>query len=205
MRIKKTTELSDDLHAKRNAIINSVLPDCCRVLEIGPNASPNQYDRKNCEIVTIDVCRLPKPDVIGTAEIMPFRDSSFDFIIATEVIEHVRHPKLMLDELKRLLKSSAKLLISTPNVAHLTNRIGMMFAGDFYDDRTLHHGTDVGHIHFFTRVYFHRVIREHGFYIVKEWDNFIPVTPAHYIECTTLEKILKNLTKQSVVLCTVKK
>lgn len=205
MRIKKTSELSDDLHKQRTEIINKILPRGGCVLEIGPNVTLLQYDRKECDIISLDVNRHVRPTVVANTEVLPFRDFTFDFIIATEVIEHVRRPKLMLDEIKRVIKTKGQILISTPNVAHLTNRLGMLLMGDFYDDRNIHDSTDVGHIHFFTRRYFLHVLDDLGYKRIKVWDHFIPVSPSHYIDGKLVSTLFSNLTKQTVVLCQVSK
>lgn len=51
----------------------------------------------------------------GVAEHMPFADTSFDFINVGEVIEHVRDPKMVLQEIYRVLKPGGKVYISVHN------------------------------------------------------------------------------------------
>jgi len=48
----------------------------------------------------------------GTAERLPFADGEFDFAAATEVLEHVPDPELVLGEMARV--SSRHLLVSVP-------------------------------------------------------------------------------------------
>jgi ubiquinone/menaquinone biosynthesis C-methylase UbiE len=48
-------------------------------------------------------------------ETLPFADSSFDLIVAFEVIEHIERWRDMLREAKRVLKPSGLFLVSTPN------------------------------------------------------------------------------------------
>ncbi|TFG24464.1 MAG: class I SAM-dependent methyltransferase [Promethearchaeota archaeon] len=43
-----------------------------------------------------------------------FQDEFFDLIVAFDVLEHVKSPKLALDEIKRILKNDGILLISVP-------------------------------------------------------------------------------------------
>ena len=40
---------------------------------------------------------------------------SFDYVICFQVIEHIKNDRLMIQEIKRVLKSEGKLIISTPN------------------------------------------------------------------------------------------
>ena len=45
---------------------------------------------------------------------IPFPDSSFDHIICTEVLEHAREPKDLVDEIYRVLKPGASATITVP-------------------------------------------------------------------------------------------
>jgi ubiquinone/menaquinone biosynthesis C-methylase UbiE len=51
-------------------------------------------------------------------EPLPFEDDSFDFILLSEVIEHMEvDPMSMLSEINRVLKTGGTLLVTTPNCA----------------------------------------------------------------------------------------
>lgn len=56
---------------------------------------------------------------------LPFADSSFDLVWASEVIEHVADTARWLSELRRTLKPGGELLITTP--AH--GRLRLLFGG----------------------------------------------------------------------------
>jgi SAM-dependent methyltransferase len=45
---------------------------------------------------------------------LPFRDSSFDIILMSEVLEHLHHPSDCLKEISRILKPEGTLLITVP-------------------------------------------------------------------------------------------
>jgi len=49
------------------------------------------------------------------AQLMPFRDESFDVIIALSVIEHLKRYKDFIEECKRVLKKNGLFICSTPN------------------------------------------------------------------------------------------
>jgi SAM-dependent methyltransferase len=53
-------------------------------------------------------------------EALPFRDASFDLVVAFEVIEHLAHWQQLLTEAKRVLRPAGVLLVSTPNKAWYT-------------------------------------------------------------------------------------
>ncbi len=46
---------------------------------------------------------------------LPFPDSSFDGVILFQVIEHLKHADAYLKEIRRVLKPSGRLLLTTPN------------------------------------------------------------------------------------------
>lgn len=45
---------------------------------------------------------------------IPFKESTFDYIIMNEVIEHFKKPKLVLQNCYKILKKGGKIVISTP-------------------------------------------------------------------------------------------
>ena len=61
--------------------------------------------------------RYPSPNhvgVVGDSYHLPFRDNSFDAIIAAEIIEHLHDPKAFATELMRVVKPGGAVIISTP-------------------------------------------------------------------------------------------
>lgn len=53
---------------------------------------------------------------VGNIEKMPYKNEFFDFIICSEVIEHVRKPKMVASEFYRILKKGGMVLVTTPNI-----------------------------------------------------------------------------------------
>lgn len=58
-------------------------------------------------------------------EPLPFRDEMFDCVLFTEVLEHLSNSKVehALSEIRRVLKKRGVLILSTPNLVSLENRI----------------------------------------------------------------------------------
>lgn len=65
----------------------------------------------------------------GVKEI-PIKSNKFDYVILTEVIEHVIFPQILISEISRILKPGGKLIISTPNIHMFGNRIAMLIGQD---------------------------------------------------------------------------
>ncbi|MFA5797277.1 MAG: class I SAM-dependent methyltransferase [Candidatus Woesearchaeota archaeon] len=63
---------------------------------------------------------------------LPFKNKSFDVIMLVEVIEHVRSPAQLLDEIHRILKKGGRLIISTPNVENWQSRIHFALQTRFF-------------------------------------------------------------------------
>jgi ubiquinone/menaquinone biosynthesis C-methylase UbiE len=53
--------------------------------------------------------------VQSDAENLPFKNSSFDKIVSTEVIEHILHPIVLLEEIERVSRNDTVVVITIPN------------------------------------------------------------------------------------------
>lgn len=53
--------------------------------------------------------------VVGGISQLPFKDNSFDIVIATEVIEHTLNPKKSVEELCRVAKPNGLVIVTVPN------------------------------------------------------------------------------------------
>lgn len=61
---------------------------------------------------------------------LPFRDAVFDVIIFAETIEHLARPNHALSEIHRVLKPGGIIIITTPNLTSLPNRIKFCLGKD---------------------------------------------------------------------------
>jgi 2-polyprenyl-3-methyl-5-hydroxy-6-metoxy-1,4-benzoquinol methylase len=81
------------------------------------------FERTGVELVVWDLAKVP----------YPFAGETFDVVLLTEVLEHLRdYPLLALKEARRILKPGGYLLLTTPNAASLQNRARLMLG------RTVH-------------------------------------------------------------------
>lgn len=60
---------------------------------------------------------------------LPYPDAMFDTIICVEVLEHLFDPSFTLSEMKRMLKPTGQIILSVPNIVHLSNRVRVLLGG----------------------------------------------------------------------------
>lgn len=69
----------------------------------------------------VSVCNIEE-------EKLPYASNFFDLVIFSEILEHLPHsPVFPFKEIFRVTKNGGRLLISTPNVARLINRVKLFF------------------------------------------------------------------------------
>jgi len=70
--------------------------------------------------------RLAVADLLSPP--IPFPDCSFDVVLYSEVIEHLQgNPRVPMAEIFRVLRPGGRVLLTTPNLARLTNRLRLLF------------------------------------------------------------------------------
>lgn len=66
------------------------------------------------KVFNVDFSNFQNVDIVANVLQLPFKDNYFDFVIMTEVIEHVENPNLLVEELSRVMKSSGYLVFTSP-------------------------------------------------------------------------------------------
>jgi methionine biosynthesis protein MetW len=104
-------------------------------------------------------------------EPLPFADASFDTVVASEILEHVFSPDLVLREAWRVLKPGGRVVLTVPNLHALRNRLDLLLGKHtpfiefrLYDDpndQLAHVG--VQHIRHYTYPGMAGVLRRIGF------------------------------------------
>jgi SAM-dependent methyltransferase len=88
----------------------------------------------------------------------------YDLVLAADVLEHVRRPDRLLDDIRGRLAPNGSVITSVPNFGHWYPRLRVA-AGVFdYDRRGV---LDAGHLRFFTRRSFERLVQRTGFEVLR--------------------------------------
>jgi predicted TPR repeat methyltransferase len=96
----------------------------------------------------------------------------FDVILTADVLEHLREPRRLLEQLGPVLADGSVLIASVPNFGHWYARIRTALGLFDYDQRGV---LDRGHVRFFTRRSFRRLLRDTGFSITRLETTGLPV------------------------------
>jgi SAM-dependent methyltransferase len=67
--------------------------------------------------------------IADACERLPFREASFDAVVCMEGIEHFEDQTGFLRECARVLRPGGRLVLTTPNVLHLSSRISGFWTG----------------------------------------------------------------------------
>lgn len=124
-----------DYHQHRYArALEQHVFDGCRWLDVGAGtslhggweaAAPELLAASCSQVVGCDLARdhLARNSeldeaVVADASGLPFASESFDLVTANMVVEHLRRPRAVLTEIRRLLTSDGIFLLVTPNRLH---------------------------------------------------------------------------------------
>lgn len=112
------------------------------VLVVGAGVDPYRRLLPDAErYVALDLKPVPSDASIGgDGHALPSRSSAFDCVICIEVLEHVRRPEIVVDEIARVLQPGGVVLASVPFMFHIhadphdysrftASRLGDLFAG----------------------------------------------------------------------------
>lgn len=119
-----------------------------------------------------DVCEKV---LVGNIENVEFDipEKIFDVIVFADVLEHLRKPEDVLLKMRRLLKDDGFMVISLPNIAHISMRKNLFFGSFDYGELGI---LDRTHLRFFTLKTAQELIRGCGFKILTT-DITIPRIP----------------------------
>lgn len=132
------------------------------VTGVDVSARPGVKDRVD-RFVEADLERGIPPEVL--------EGEPYDLILAADVLEHVRRPDAILAELHAVLAEGGRVLVSVPNFGHWYPRLRVVLGRFDYDRRGI---LDTGHVRFFTRRSFARLLHGSGWHILREEATGLP-------------------------------
>jgi methionine biosynthesis protein MetW len=104
---------------------------------------------------------------------LAFKNNSFDFVICTDVLEHLINTAELIREINRILKKEGLLLINVPNELNFFNRIKILFGMSFVNKNWFSEIEEYNypHLRFFTRKGLKKLLEKNNFKIIKDFSN----------------------------------
>lgn len=123
---------------------------------------------------------------------LPPGTGTFPVIVAADILEHVADPEALLRSLAGHLAPGGQILVSVPNFAHWYPR-GRVALGRFdYDQRG---PLDHGHLRFFTRKSFQRLVNASGLHVRERDAVGSPVDVLDRGGETALSKVVRGVSR----------
>lgn len=98
------------------------------ILDIGAGGNPVSKGIRAKKIIRIDGVEEANPDICcDFSKEIPLEDDSVDIILAGEIIEDMLNPFNFIEECARVLRKGGQIIISTPNLNSIKNRIKVLF------------------------------------------------------------------------------
>ena len=160
-----------------------LVPAKSSVLELGcATGFMGQWlkEKKNCTVYGIELAdaereqakkvleQVYKLDLSLSKELETFQDlfvkqhGQVDVILATSILEHLQHPEETVRLLKTFLKPNGILIATTPNIAHWSTRLMLLFGRFQYQKYGI---MDDTHLKFFTFHTFQDLFQGQGYAI----------------------------------------
>lgn len=88
------------------------------------------FEVRCCDLYT-EIFRLSDVEILrgDLSKTLPYADASFDYITCVEGIEHIENPQQAVREFARILRACGHLIVSTPNILNIEERLKWLFYG----------------------------------------------------------------------------
>lgn len=179
-------DLGEKYTLKRNRYsshmqILAAIPEGADVLDLGCGQSllGEEYVKRGVTLVGVDkipedkvspfVHRYVRQNLENPVNLPDGR--IFDYVVLSDLIEHIVNRDAVMDSLRRLLKVDGRLIISTGNIAIWFYRLSLLLGRFEYGPRGI---LDRTHVHLFTLDSFRRFLKQNGYRIVDVKTTPIP-------------------------------
>jgi glycosyltransferase involved in cell wall biosynthesis len=159
-----------------------LVPAGSSVLDLGAGSGAVAlalHRRKGCRVVACDLTKAPGVETLDRflvadldAGLPDLPDETFDYILALDVLEHLKSPDSFLDELRALAaRTGARVIVTTGNIGFVVMRLSLL-AGRFeYGKRGI---LDLTHARLFTFATLRRALIGAGFEVRSEEGVVVP-------------------------------
>jgi SAM-dependent methyltransferase len=88
------------------------------------------FEVRCCDLYT-EIFRLPEVEIRrgDLSKSLPYDDAAFSYITCVEGIEHIENPQQAVREFARILRPGGHLVVSTPNILNIEERLKWLFYG----------------------------------------------------------------------------
>jgi 2-polyprenyl-3-methyl-5-hydroxy-6-metoxy-1,4-benzoquinol methylase len=197
-------DLGENYTLKRNRfsshmqILNTLEPGST-VLDIGCGRSllAEEYARRGITVVGVD--NIPQEKVSKSIHAYVRQDLEeplnlpygrvFDYVILSDVIEHINNRDALMHTLRRHLKTDGRLVASTGNIAIWFYRVSLLLGRFEYGPRGI---LDRTHVHLYTLDTFQRFFRQKGYKLLDV--KFTPIPFELVVSSTGRSSLVEAMT-----------
>jgi len=173
----KNYEVNNSVYGTHHLIANEISEDL-KVLDVGCNAGYMKSLVGNCanfsgldlsetalKVAKENGYKYVEKIDLDCCEYLKLKES-FDVIIFADILEHLKHPQECLKFfIEKHLADNGMVIISLPNVAHLSVRVQLLLGRFNYTDSGI---LDKTHLHLYTLKTAKKLITQCGLWIEKE-------------------------------------
>lgn len=180
-----------------------------RILEVGAGAGGTLqwlktiYPSAETTAVEINPALLPELKqnvdipVIGSVDEVIACLKTYDLILLLDVLEHLPDPSATLKKLSKLLKSDGQIIVSVPNVAHLSVSVPLLLRRRFeYQDAGI---LDRTHLKFFVEDTAIRLLNDAKFNVTAGLISGMQGIKAKLLDLLSLGQLRHHLAKQYIM------
>lgn len=125
-------------------------------------------------------------------------NTTFDIVVAKDILEHLNDPSILVGEIRRLLSPSGYAVINVPNHFYLPMRLRLLFGNNiiwksfFHDHTKLFEEWNYMHKTFFTWKGFKKILKMNHFKIKKTFFDFGTLNHYSQPELVFINLLAKN-------------
>lgn len=195
----KYTEFNHREYESHMLVYNLIKP-LSKVLDLGCATGyfAKELKKKHCHVTGVDVnkeavveartwCVKTYQGDLERATALPIPKNTYDYVLLLDVLEHLNNRQTLLEQIRQWIADDGRLIISTPNIAHISIRLKLLF-GDFtYSDYGI---LDETHVYFFTKQTLMKLLHASG------WEIERCMVSADFGQMPIIGRLLRHIPKR---------